>query len=93
VNNPVNDDLMKELLDHTKNLRLEHVRELSSPASHPEEPAESEDSEPASTPSALDLMETLLFYRAVLVACSLAARSDTSKLLSFKNRDQVVRVL
>ena len=87
MNNPVNDDLMKELLDHTKNLRLEHVRELSSPASHPEEPAELED------PSALELMETLLFYRAALMACSLAARSDTSKLLSFKNRDQVVRVL
>jgi hypothetical protein len=63
---------------------LEHARELPPPASHPE---------PASTPSALKPIETLLLYRAVLMACSLAARSDTSKLLSLKNRDQVVRVL
>jgi hypothetical protein len=72
---------------------LEHARELSPPASHPEEPAESETPKPASIPAALKPMETLLLYRAVLMACSLAARPDTSKLLSIKNRDQVVRVL
>jgi hypothetical protein len=90
---PTKEKEKSRLVPGEKAQALEHARELSPPASHPEESAESEDPEPTSTPPALKPMETLLLYRAVLMACSLAARSDTSKLLSFKNRNQVVRVL
>ena len=127
VNQEVDSDLMKQLMDHTEKLRQEKRKNLateqggdgptdappavqdqleegdidtSDHSSRVEDPEDEEgnssntsESEKPSNPPALQPMETLLLYRAVLMASSLAARPDTSELLKFQNRDQVVRVL
>ena len=41
----------------------------------------------------LEILDTLVLYRAMLVAALLASGADTSELLLYKNRKQVVQVL